>query len=155
MTTAPASPERILEVLARFGVDYVVIGGVAAILQGVPLPRTLDLDVAASHGKTNLEKLSAALKDMDAKLRVGTTADAEAIDAPIDARMLAGVYVATLMTRFGPFDVLFELPACRPTETSSAAPIGSNGSGSRFLSRHWKTSSHPSAPPAGRRMRLI
>lgn len=108
------SPEPILETLTRHCVDYVVIGSVAAILQGVELPRTLDIDVAASHGRTNLRKLSAALKEMDARLRLGSTADAEALDAPIDDRMLAGVYVVTLMTRFGPFDVLFEPPGMPP-----------------------------------------
>ena len=77
MTPPRLRPEGILETLAHHGVDYVVIGGVAAILQGVALPRTLDLDVAASHGKTNLRRLSAALEEMGAKLRLGTTADAE------------------------------------------------------------------------------
>ncbi|MDQ3957790.1 MAG: hypothetical protein M3273_05655 [Actinomycetota bacterium] len=108
--TPPVSPERILKVLYRHGVDYVVIGGVGAILQGVELPRTLDLDVAASHGKTNLRRLTAALSELDARLRLGTAADAEALAAPIDERMLAGVYVVTMVTRYGPFDVLFEPP---------------------------------------------
>lgn len=108
------SPEQILEVLARHGVDYVVIGAVGAILQGVPLSRTLDLDVAASHGKANLDKLSAALKDMDAKLRLGSPAGVEVLDAPIDDRLLRGAYVVTTMTRFGPFDVLFEPPGMPP-----------------------------------------
>jgi hypothetical protein len=73
--TPPVSPEHILKTLARHGVDYVVIGAVGAILQGVELPRTLDLDVAASPGRTNLKKLSAALKDMGAQLRLVTAPD--------------------------------------------------------------------------------
>jgi hypothetical protein len=112
--TPTLSPERILETLDGHGVDYVVIGGVGAILQGVALPRTLDLDVAASHGRTNLRKLSVALKEMDARLRLGTAADAQSLDAPIDQRMLARVYVVTTITRFGPFDVLFEPPGMPP-----------------------------------------
>jgi len=114
--TRPVSPQRILECLARHGVDHVVIGGVAAILQGVELPRTLDLDVAASHGRTNLKKLGAALRELDAKLRVGTAGDGESVEAPLDERMLARVYVITTITRFGPFDVLFEPPGMPPYE---------------------------------------
>ena len=101
--------EKILETLERHGVDYVVIGGVGAILQGVELPRTLDLDVAASHAKANLRRLGAALKEMDAKLRLGTAGD-DALVAPLDERMLSNTYVVTMLTRFGPFDVLFEPP---------------------------------------------
>ena len=112
MTTL--SPQGILKVLARHGVDYVVIGGVGAILHGVELPRTLDLDVAASKGRTNLKKLSAALKDLGARLRLGTAEDAESLEAPIDERLLANVYDVTMMTRFGPFDVLFEPPGMPP-----------------------------------------
>ena len=106
----PVSPEKIFKVLARRGVDYVVIGSVGAILQGVDLPRTLDLDVAASHAKANLKRLAAALDEMGAQLRLGHGPDAEALDAPIDDRMLSNTYVVTMMTRFGPFDVLFEPP---------------------------------------------
>jgi hypothetical protein len=106
----PGSPERILKALDRHGVDYVVIGGLGAILQGVDLPRTLDLDVAASHGIANLKKLTAALKEMKATLRLGTSEDGDALEAPIDQRMLKNVKVITMMTRYGPFDVLFEPP---------------------------------------------
>jgi hypothetical protein len=110
----PLAPDKILETLARHRVDYVVIGGVGAILQGVELPRTLDIDVAASHAKANLKRLSAALKDMDAKLRLSTAGRDEVVAAPLDERMLADTYVVTMITRFGPFDVLFEPPGMPP-----------------------------------------
>jgi Nucleotidyltransferase of unknown function (DUF6036) len=106
----PLAPEKILEILTEHRVDYVVIGGVGAILQGVALPRTLDIDVAASHAKANLKRLSAALKDMDAKLRVGAADQDDAVKAPLDERMLADTYVVTMITRFGPLDVLFAPP---------------------------------------------
>ncbi|MFN2488596.1 MAG: hypothetical protein ABR529_02420 [Actinomycetota bacterium] len=112
--TGVIAPEEILKILAEHGVDYVVIGGVGAILQGVELPRTLDLDVAASHARTNLKKLSAALKEMDAKLRLGLPEDGDSLEASIDERMLRNIYVVTMMTRFGPFDVLFEPPGMPP-----------------------------------------
>lgn len=112
--TEPVAPEKILRILAGHGVDYVVIGGMGAILQGVELPRTLDLDVAASHSKANLKRLSAALDDLDARLRLGTPEEDASLEAPLDERMLQNVYVVTMATRFGPFDVLFEAPGMPP-----------------------------------------
>lgn len=114
--TPPASFEQVLKVLARHGVDYVVIGGVGAILQGVPLPRTLDLDVAASHARSNIKKLATALEEMEAKLRLGAPDGTDLLDAPLDERMLARLFVITTITRFGPFDVLFEPPRMPPYE---------------------------------------
>ncbi len=46
---------------------------------------------------------------MDAKLRLGTAGD-DALAAPLDERTLSNTYVVTMLTRFGPFDVLFEPP---------------------------------------------
>lgn len=107
------SLQRILKTLAAHDVDYVIIGGVGAILQGVDLPRTLDLDVAAAHQRSNLIRLSAALEEMKATLRIGTEETSE-IAAPLDEQMLAKTYLLTMMTRFGPFDVLFEPPGMPP-----------------------------------------
>ncbi len=64
--------------------------------------------------KGNLKKLSGALEDMDAKLRLGTTDQDESLVAPLDERMLTNTYVVTMMTRYGPFDVLFEPPGVPP-----------------------------------------
>src|SRR5690606_38182380 len=59
---------RTLELLSRHGVDFVVVGGVAAVLQGVPLV-TFDVDVV--HGRTdeNVDRLLAALAELDARYR--------------------------------------------------------------------------------------
>ena len=103
-------PRRIVLALLDHGVDFVVIGANAAILQGVPLPTTLDFDVTVAVSGANRKRLAAALADMDAKLR---SPGVEEVEAPLDERMLANMAVATLMTRFGPFDVLFE-PAGAP-----------------------------------------
>ena len=61
--------ERILEALQRNDVRYVVIGAVAAIAQGSPLP-TEDIDVTPARDIANLERLAAALRELDARLRV-------------------------------------------------------------------------------------
>ena len=102
---------RIVFALADHGVDFVVIGATAAILQGVKLPTTLDFDVAAATTDRNRARLAEALKELGAKLRLPGD---EELDAPLDERMLRNVSVVTLMTDAGPFDVLFE-PAGVPS----------------------------------------
>ncbi|MDQ3964166.1 MAG: hypothetical protein M3277_09705 [Actinomycetota bacterium] len=107
-----ADRDAILKVLLDRGVDFVVVGATAAILQGVPIAATLDLDVAAATTKANLKKLEGALKELDARLRLPDPE--EVVEFVLDARMLASLTVVTMMTRFGPFDLLFA-PAGSPS----------------------------------------
>lgn len=101
----------IIECLGRRGVSYVVIGGVAAMLQDVPIAETLDVDVVPARGANNLKALANALKEMEARLRV--PGDPNGVEIPLDDRTFRGVSTLTFVTRFGPFDVLFE-PAGAP-----------------------------------------
>jgi hypothetical protein len=98
------NPEPILERLDEHGVRYVVIGAIAAIAQGYPL-NTGDLDVTPARDPDNLERLAAALLDLDARLRV--SGEPEGVAFPIDADYLGRVNSWTLTTRFGGFDLLF------------------------------------------------
>jgi hypothetical protein len=100
-----ANEKKIFEALVDHGVDFVVIGAAAAILQGAPIAATMDLDVTAATTRKNLERLAAALRDLEASLRLPDPE--EHVDMPLDARILETLSVVTLMTRFGPFDVLF------------------------------------------------
>ena len=102
---AEADSRAILKVLVDHSVDFVVIGASAAILQGVPIAATLDLDVTAASTKKNLARLAAALSDLKAHLRVSDSDTG--VSLPLDARMLANVAVLTLVTAHGPLDVLF------------------------------------------------
>jgi hypothetical protein len=102
----PFDPSRILEVLQRHDVAFVVIGAVAAIAQGYPLP-TEDIDVTPARDPENLERLAAALVELGAKLRLP---DGGGLEFPIEARLLAGNESWTLTTRFGPLDLVF-MPA--------------------------------------------
>lgn len=114
-------PEKILRTLAAHEVEYVVIGSMAAILQGVPVPRTLDLDVAAARTRSNLRSLARALKELGAVLRVGV-AD-EPVPATLDERFLANVYILTTLTTSGPFDVLFDVPGAGSFEDLRARAV--------------------------------
>lgn len=92
--------------LDRHRVSYVVIGGVAAMLQDVPIQETLDVDVVPERQPKNLKALANALKEMEARLRV--PGDLEGVEIPLDERTFRHVSTLTFVTRFGPFDILFE-----------------------------------------------
>ncbi len=65
----PYRPDKILEVLERHRVLYVVIGGLAAELRGSPYV-TRDVDVTPARTRENFTKLAAALRELDAKFRI-------------------------------------------------------------------------------------
>lgn len=60
---------RILHTLAAHGVDFLIGGGVSAVLQGAPV-NTFDLDVVHSTAADNAARLLAALEDLDACCRM-------------------------------------------------------------------------------------
>ena len=66
-------PIAALRVLQRHDVRFVIIGGVAARLWGSPT-MTNDVDICYDRARSNLERLAAALQELDARLRgVGLT----------------------------------------------------------------------------------
>ena len=103
---ADFDPVPILEVLHKHGVRFIVIGAVAAIAQGYPLP-TEDLDVTPARDPENLGRVAAALRELEAELRV---TGGQSVPFPIDARFLAESDSWTLATRFGDLD-LVSVPA--------------------------------------------
>ena len=102
-------PWALLERLNLAGVEYVVIGGIAAVVHG-SVTFTQDLDVCYATDEQNLDRLGTALSAMGARLR-GVTHD---VPFSPDRRTLRHTQVLTLDTPYGPFDVL-------------AAPSGSPG----------------------------
>ncbi len=56
-------PVEICAVLVEEGVEFVVLGGFAAIVHGSPLP-TEDIDILPSRSDENLERLARALNRM-------------------------------------------------------------------------------------------
>jgi hypothetical protein len=93
----------ILEVLRRHQVDHVVIGGMAAVAHGSPL-LTGDIDVVPRNHRDNLERLSDALRELDAKIRNG---DDDPLPFAHDATSLAGSVFWNLTTKHGDLDITF------------------------------------------------
>ncbi len=76
----------------------------AAVLHGSPLP-TLDADICPDARPDNLERLAAALREMDARIRTADVPDG--LRFQCDARFLAGMSLLNLVTRFGDLDLSF------------------------------------------------
>jgi hypothetical protein len=97
-------PRPILEALERHGVRYVVIGGLAATLHGSPLVTT-DVDVTPDRARDNLDRLSAALKDLGARIR--TDAAPEGLVFDHNGESLAAADIWNLTTTAGDLDITF------------------------------------------------
>jgi hypothetical protein len=90
---------EILEVLNRHRVEYIVVGGVAAVIHGAPIT-TFDLDTLVRVDQGNAQRLLQALTELDARYREHRT-----LLQPTQDDILAGGHML-LMTRAGPLDVL-------------------------------------------------
>lgn len=94
----------ILEVLDRHGVEYVVIGGVAAVSRGWR-GRTSDIDITPRRDRTNFARLASVLNELGARFRV--TGNAAGFEPPggIDVRTLERQVSLALLTDSGDLDV--------------------------------------------------
>lgn len=97
---AEFTPDRILRVLVDHGVEFVVIGGLGALTHGSPFP-TRDVDITPDRAMDNLQRLSGALSELDARIRAGD----ESVPFAHDARSLADAGVWDLRTRHGDLDI--------------------------------------------------
>jgi hypothetical protein len=113
-------PERILRALARRHVRYVLIGASAARLQGFPR-LTADADITPARDADNLERLAAALRDLDA--RVYTESLPEGLPFSCDSRTLARAGVWNLITDAGRVDIVFEPSGTGGYEDLAASAI--------------------------------
>jgi hypothetical protein len=98
-------PAALTGALVRAGVDFVVIGGVAVVVQASPR-LTRDLDISYATDSENLDRLGASLVELEAKLR-GVEED---IPFTPDARTLRRAQMLTLRTRDGDLDLLADPP---------------------------------------------
>lgn len=96
--------ERQVNLLGRFDVDCVIVGGVAATLLGSEIPTT-DLDVCYARDPLNLERLASALQSVNSRLRNAPP------DLPFipDAETLRRGLNFTFTTDIGSLDLLGEV----------------------------------------------
>lgn len=96
-----ADLESLLEALCEAAIEFIVVGGAAAVLQGAPIT-TQDLDIVHRRTPENVARLIALLSDLDAFFR------------PVlsgrylrpTSEHLAGDGHVNLTTRLGPLDHL-------------------------------------------------
>ena len=95
--------DRLFTRLGEAGVDYVVVGGVAAQAHGSS-QFTGDLDICYSGEEGNLERLGQALVVLGARLR----GVADGVPFVPDGRTLRRTQILTLDTPEGPLDLLVD-----------------------------------------------
>jgi len=98
-------PQDILRVLDRHHVRYVLVGGLAAVLHGAAHVTT-DVDVVPEDAQVNLERLSKALRELDARIRA--TGEPDGIPFDHSAESLSRVRVWNLQTSMGDLDITFQ-----------------------------------------------
>jgi hypothetical protein len=118
MTRDAFDPVRIIEILNRHRVDFVLVGGYAALLYGARRP-TYDIDITPSTGAGNLQRLSDALRELKAGIRVDNLDDGLPFNS--SAESLRGVQMLNLRSPFGDLDITFS-PAGFPDGYDSLRP---------------------------------
>ena len=103
-TSAPLDAEGLIVALNEAGVEYVAIGGFAAVLHGSPLP-TQDVDICPSSEAANLGRLASLL--LLAMARWQSSGTPFATTAEAESR-LRSANVTSLDTSFGRLDIVIK-----------------------------------------------
>jgi predicted nucleotidyltransferase len=97
-------PERkliaTLRALHDGGVEFILVGGLAAVLQGAPID-TFDIDVVHSRDVANIARLQPVLEALDAVFRI----QPERRLKPNSSHLASAGHL-NLITRYGPLDLL-------------------------------------------------
>ena len=91
---------RIIEALLKNEVEFIIVGGVCAVLHGAPVT-TFDLDLVHSRSSENIRRLLSVLNELDAYYR---TREDLRIRPDEKGLTLPGHHL--LMTNAGPLDLL-------------------------------------------------
>jgi len=97
----------LLQALLRHGVDFFVVGGVAAQLEGAPIV-TFDLDILYDKTPENLDRLLGVLQELKARYR-----DPAGRHIEPDLVRLETMRTHLLLTELGALDVLSQIGAGR------------------------------------------
>jgi len=98
----PQAPDlsALIEGLSEAGIEYIIVGGLAAVAQGAPVT-TFDLDIVHRQTEENIRKLLTFLKSIGARLR---RPDDKIIEPRAEDLKARGHLL--LKTKYGPLDVL-------------------------------------------------
>jgi hypothetical protein len=107
MTKPKTNLRAILRTLTRHRVEFIIVGGVAAVLQGAPL-NTFDLDVVHRRESGNIDRLLKALQTLEARFRTPGAAKRQP-----DRSHLFSPGHQLLLTRWGPLDLRGTIGAAR------------------------------------------
>jgi hypothetical protein len=122
MAVVPRFAE-LLAALHDHGVEFIVVGGVAAVLEGAPIS-TFDLDIVPRWSSENLDRLAGALEALDALYRgrdIRPTRDR--LESP-------GHHL--LETRLGALDVLGTVSPSRAFEDLEPSTVEYEVEGRRY-----------------------
>jgi len=96
-------PAALVQALVDGGVDFVIVGGVAVVLQAMPR-FTKDLDICYSTAQDNLDALGSVLVGLSARLR----GIPETVPFVPDGRTLRQTQMLCLTTPAGDIELLVE-----------------------------------------------
>lgn len=92
--------EGLLKTLIQYNVEFVVVGGVSAVLHGAPMA-TFDLDIVHHRTPDNIDRLLQALEQLNARYR----GQGDRLLKPERSHLLSEGH-QLLLTDRGPLDVL-------------------------------------------------
>ena len=132
----PFEPTKLLRRLVDGAVDFVVVGGVAVVVQAMPR-WTKDLDICYATDADNLDALGAVLVAARATLH---GADADLPFVP-DGRTLRRTQILTSQVQRVTSTCSSSLMGARPIASSRRTPTALKSTASKFSSRQSTTSS--------------
>jgi hypothetical protein len=121
----PLDDERVIRVLAEHAVDYVLIGGLAAEAHGSQRA-TFDIDIVPDAESANLDRLAAALVELDGRVIHAVLHDGDDVELHVERPAWSGALIRDnpflhVRTSAGDVDVLLA-PDGLPAGTRSCCP---------------------------------
>ena len=133
MADGEFDPVRIFDALCAADVQFVLIGGMAAILHG-DAGVTMDVDIAPAYDAENLHHLANALRELNARIRTEGVADGLAFDCSAAfLENLGPEAMLNLTTRFGDIDLAFTPTGTRGFEDLKQDAVAMNATGISIL----------------------
>ncbi len=118
-------PRALLGVLAAHRVEFVVIGGFSLAAHGY-VRATKDIDIVPAPSRANLDRLAAALRDLQAEVELGDISPEDLGLRPDEEGLRAGGNWV-LQTRHGRLDVMQDVPGTRGYEELQAGAVTVDG----------------------------